>query len=360
MTSIGWYAFEYCRDLTSVTLSNNLTSINDYAFHGCHSLTSVTISNSVNCHASLNIPNSVTSIGSYAFSECIGLTSVTIPNSVTSIGDNAFATCNNLTSVTVDINTPLAITSNTFSNRTNAILYVPADCKSAYEATDYWSEFGTIEEYPDYVTIAMKAGTHARSMIAYSSRYGLDFSDRPEIKAYIVIGYNWLHQVMLVHVKVVPPYTGMVIKTTKAMYDGGEYEVPTTTEDYYYANLLVPVVETQTVTPTETIDDVEYTNFAVGTLVGGAIGFVRLPSNWTATNKSYLRVPTSLYDNTPSARELGGFDVEFVEGEEATAILNAQRNAPVNEGNYYDLQGRKVKPVGKGLYIHNGKKVFIK
>ena len=51
VTSIGSSAFEYCSDLTSVT-----------------------------------IPASVTSIGKDAFLNCSGLTSVTIPDSVTSIG----------------------------------------------------------------------------------------------------------------------------------------------------------------------------------------------------------------------------------------------------------------------------------
>ena len=211
------------------------------------------------------------------------------------------------------------------------------------------------------VTIAMRTGSgDARNLIAYSSKYGLDFSSRPEIKAYIACGYNWKKEVMLVHVNVVPPYTGMVIRTSNSIYDGGEYEVPITTEDYYYSNLLVPVVETQTVTPTETIYNVDYTNFSIGTLNGGDIGFVKVPSNWTTHNKSYLRVPTSLYNNTPSARELGGFGIEFVEGDEATAIQNIKNDALENDGDYYDLQGRKVKPLSKGIYIHNGKKVFVK
>ena len=115
VTSIGDYAFQYCRGLTSVTIPNSVTSIGSWAFSDCSGLTSVTIPNSVTsiggstfsgCSGlkSVTIPNSVTSIGDYAFKNCSGLTSVTIPNSVTSIGSNAFSGCSGLTSVNINSN----------------------------------------------------------------------------------------------------------------------------------------------------------------------------------------------------------------------------------------------------------------
>ena len=88
----------------------------------------------------------LTSIGYYEFRYCSGLTSVTIPINVTSIGNCAFQYCTGLTSVTVEMETPLTIAEYTFSNRTNATLYVPAGCKAAYEAADYWKEFKEIIE----------------------------------------------------------------------------------------------------------------------------------------------------------------------------------------------------------------------
>ena len=123
--SIGDYAFEGCKGLTSVTIGNSVESIGYRAFYGCDGLTSVHISDiAAWCgiefvsnsnplyyahHLYLNgkevqdlvIPNSVTSIGYDAFAYCDGLTSVTIGNSVTSIGDYAFSDCSGLTSVTI-------------------------------------------------------------------------------------------------------------------------------------------------------------------------------------------------------------------------------------------------------------------
>ena len=141
MTSIGYYAFEDCYGLTSVTIPNSVTRIESGAFDGCSGLTSVTI------------PNSVTSIGSYAFSGCSSLTSVTIGNSVTSIGVSAFDRVDIPTVISL-IENPFRIYGNTsdysrtFSQNTfnNATLYVPKGTRDKYKATDGWKDFVFIEE----------------------------------------------------------------------------------------------------------------------------------------------------------------------------------------------------------------------
>ena len=112
VTSIGYYSFRDCSNLTSVVIPNSVTSIGKYTFYDCSSLTSIEIPDSVTsigssafsgCSGlmSVIIPNSVTSIDMGAFYECSSLTSVVIPDSVTSIGSSAFEHCSSLTSVVI-------------------------------------------------------------------------------------------------------------------------------------------------------------------------------------------------------------------------------------------------------------------
>ena len=112
VTSIGNYAFEYCENITSVTIPDSVTSIGVYAFEYCASLKSITIPDSVplvgpgafsNCTnlTSVTIQNGVMYIDNEAFANCTSLTGITIPDSVTWIGRYSFGGCTNLTSITI-------------------------------------------------------------------------------------------------------------------------------------------------------------------------------------------------------------------------------------------------------------------
>ena len=118
VTSIGDSAFSGCSGLTSLTIPSGFTSINNYTFYGCSGLTSLTIPSGVtsiggyafyDCSGltSLTIPSSVTEIGRYAFYGCSGLINLTIPSGVTEIGSEAFEGCSGLTSLTI----PSSVTS---------------------------------------------------------------------------------------------------------------------------------------------------------------------------------------------------------------------------------------------------------
>ena len=91
VTNIGDYAFEQC-NLTNVTICYGVKNIGDYAFLG-------------NPLSDLTIPGSVTSIGDQAFFQC-NLTNVIIGGGVTNIFTGAFSDCGNLTSALFVGNAP--------------------------------------------------------------------------------------------------------------------------------------------------------------------------------------------------------------------------------------------------------------
>ena len=342
-------AFLNCSGLTSIAIPNSVTWIGGSAFSGCRGLTSISIPNSVtsielgtfeDCRnlTSIIIPNSVTSIASEAFSGCSNLTSITIPNSVTSIGSDAFNYCYNLISVTINTESPVGFSTvdGTFYNRANATLYVPYGSKAIYEATNnYWKQFKEIVEMTP-----VQVGSTGFATLC--SPFALDFSSVTEIKAYIASGFNpSTGTLVLTRVTEVPAGEGLYI-----VGDEGSYNVPATTTDMVYSNLLKGVTTATTISPT----DGDNTNFILANGSHG-VGFYTLSAaGELAGGKAYLQLPTA------SVASVKAINVVF--NDEETAIKDVEQSPNVQ--GIYNLQGQQVNAPRRGLYIINGKKVIIK
>ena len=167
VTTIKEGAFYYCSGLTNITVDaespvydsrnncnaiietasntllfgckntiipNSVTSLGYYAFSDCSDLTTI------------NIPNSVTDIKNGVFYNCTNLTRVTIGNSVISIGGYAFYACEGLKSIRCEANIPpTCYDTYVFYEVDKAIpLYVPDESVSLYQTSEVWKEFTNI------------------------------------------------------------------------------------------------------------------------------------------------------------------------------------------------------------------------
>ena len=93
------------------------------------------------------IGEGITTIGMRAFESCMSLSSVTIPSSVTSIGEDAFRYCVRVKEIQSFAENPPACGDNAFGsmNKTECVLYVPANSIEAYKAATGWNEFPKYE-----------------------------------------------------------------------------------------------------------------------------------------------------------------------------------------------------------------------
>lgn len=128
------------------------------------------------------------------------------------------------------------------------------------------------------------------------------------------------------------------------------------------SNLLVPVLTQTTVTPTETRNGTDYTNFLLTGHNDGSTttyGFYRFSKNQTVgAGKAYLSIPTADVNSASNAsnRFMSWFDDEDVELSEIEGLSIQETSSETT----FDLQGRRVARPTHGLYIRNGKKVVIK
>ena len=339
--NIGGNAFQCFYGLTSVIIPNSVTKIGINAFRSCTNLNSVTI------------PCSVMSVEEDAFRGCSGLTSVSIDGNLTKIGSGAFYGCSDLITVTVNMETPLSLLYNPFSNYANATLYVPAGCKNVYEEADYWKDFKEIIEMADNITI----GT--TGMGTYCSSFPLDFSGTNDIKAYIVSAFKpSTGEVIMTRIPEVPANTGIVVKG-----NAGTYTVPYGAGELFVANMLVGVTDNTVLNKV----DGEYTNYILANK-NSNLGFYAVEDGSTlSANKAYLPLLTASLPINAGARQM---KLVFDDDEDITTNIKSSINDGEANEIYYDLQGRRVVNPTSGLYVvrsfqgrlqgKNGKKVIVR
>ena len=344
VTTIGDIAFYDCKSIASISIPASVTSIGESAFYNCGynaaaltvafapesalttigdnafgsaNLTSITIPASVTtigsmafyrCEslASVSIPPSVTTIGYSAFEGCSTLTTINIPASVTRIGANAFSGCTNLTSVTLNSNPsfdyspfPSSATVTMMMNLTNNLA-----------AGAYWTTF-----YNELLSFQADANTQVFKVALSGDKLTM-------------------HEV---EDRIVDEGTAVVLKST-----GNPVMTLTADRENTVKYDLIGVNDPEGKENDGTFYVLNYTE-------EDGVGFYKLDSEGkVGLGKAYLT-----YDD-------GGGDARgFFLFNDATGIESVSLNDGEN-GEVYDLQGRRVAQPGKGLYIVSGKKYIKK
>ena len=161
LETIEYKALAECIRLQSITIPASVSEIDDRAFEDCRSLEQIVFSGTnlkrighwafYNCHnlASIEIPEGVEEIGDAAFYGCVYAQQANIPASVEKIGDNAFALCSRLGELHVAATNPPAVAEKTFYEvSTQAPVYVPQGCYSAYKSHAVWGKLNIIGYVP--------------------------------------------------------------------------------------------------------------------------------------------------------------------------------------------------------------------
>ena len=364
VTSIGGEAFCYCNSLTCVVIPNSVTSIGGGAFVGTawydNQPDGIVYAGKVlykykgtmPANTSIVVKEGTLGIAGSAFRSCSGLKSIVIPNSVTNIGNGTFEGCSGLTSVTSQIPAEnlFTISSYVFDgiDKTACTLYVPYGAKETYASTAGWSEFTNIvEPAPEEITITINqygSGT-------YCSEYALDFSNVEGLKAYAATGYNSKTGVItLTRLQTACEGTGLFLKG-----EPGEYTVPVLeATDDHSLNMLVGTLEKTAVNGISS--DGVYANYKYTIQKGEStpMFYQFADGSSLSANKAYLQIPVAW-----TSKASKSISIRFDDGE-TTGIEEVEGENGYVKGVYYDLQGRVVENPTNGIYIVDGKKVFIK
>ncbi len=241
--------------------------------------------------------------------------------------------------------------------------YVSSAARSLNALEMVFDEAASVQKAPAGETATIQLGS-GKTMLGYSYDQPLDFTTVTNAKAWIATGYLQNGKVMLCRVNVVPANTGFIVTSDTP---GSKIVVPVSDARAYYASLLIPVLERQTISGTATVDGTDYTYMGIGTISGtSSQGFVKVSGSLSyGPNRCLLQVPTEYVSSQSGARSTEQFvmpiTVDSELTEETTPVVDVlKQHEQQGDTRIYNLNGQRRSSPGKGLNIIDGRKVVIK
>lgn len=329
VTSVGKCVFEGCNQLESVTLGKGLISIGESAFRDCNRLRSMVILDSVTslgsnvfwgCSSLTNISlgRGLTSIESNTFNGCLGLLSLFIPENIMNIDCTAFIDCLNLKELCIeDSDNPLILPNGAYEGATGILK------KSVNGKTIQFK----IQYYKSYFSGLPIEKLYLGRNLSKESRYTI--SGDGGVDYYLITSYD-------------APF-GNLYKL-KELTIGENVDVLGPEQEYISeVDLYVTPGSFKNCSSIQKVD------------VKSQIPPSGAEFSTTVYNNAKLHVPDNAYSKYKYSCADGWKEfVNMITG------INDVKTESSNVRTVYDLQGRKVDNPTNGIYIINGKKVFVK
>ena len=222
----------------------------------------------------------------------------------------------------------------------------------------HWEYYNTPAKYlyfgirPETIPISI----NSFGMMTFCSSLPLNLTDLEDVRAYIVSDFDPdTYKLTLTRVYEIPDKTGLVIFGTE-----GTYTVPVDEpyKDYEpVTNMLMGCTMNTYIQPT----DEDYTNFVLSKQPSdNFLGFYRFATSnpkgrLIEAGKAYLQIETELLG---TSSDIKGFTLAF-DDDEPTAITSILGKDKENT-TIFDLSGRRMTRLAKGVNIIGGKKIVVK
>ena len=180
----------------------------------------------------------------------------------------------------------------------------------------------------------------AAGQVPFCSSFDLDFTDKPELKAYVATGYDKAKgTIWLTRVKQVPAETGFLL-----IGAAGDYNIPISLSaaDVYYKNMFKGTLEGTTIYENEWTDR-GYTNYYLSKGASG-VGFYKVTNpagQAIGANRAYLPIPMDIWPN-------GG------EGSTETITVSAAKQVPYYTNSWSALDFTSLEAQGVKAYTATG------
>ena len=209
--------------------------------------------------------------------------------------------------------------------------------------------------------------TNDKGKVTLCSTVDLDFSslEGDGVKAFTVTGYdNSSSVIWMTRVTRASAGVGLIVKGPK-----GEYSVPSSGAQTSYANMLVGNNSGSSVSlaPSDAtytymvMSQGEFWSFDSSIQFPSGMAYLRIPKAALAMTRSAKDdTPSSSYSFTEEPEVISmTINTRSIGGEGDTTGIHETKREGVSREEWYTLQGQRVANPGKGLYIHNGKKVLV-